>query len=114
MAKEAKVTTVRLRNSNSGAVVSVAEERDPVQQTLRIGRLKTLERLGLAQQRQQGVWQLDGKLESKLRRLGDRADKFRTMQQVLKELGIDRAAAAMALFERSPRKVPRVRREPVG
>jgi hypothetical protein len=87
-------------------VVSAAEERDPVQQTLTIGRLKTLERLGLAQERQQGVWQLDGKLESKLRRLGDRADKFRTMQQVLKELGIDRGAAAMALFERGPRKTP--------
>jgi type IV secretory pathway VirD2 relaxase len=87
-------------------VVTTAEERDPVQQTLRIGRLKTLERLGLAQERQQGVWELDGKLESKLRRLGDRADKFRTMQQVLKELGIDRAAAAMALFERGPRKTP--------
>jgi len=87
-------------------VVSAAEERDPVQQTLWVGRLKTLERLGLAQERQQGVWQLDGKLESKLRRLGDRADKFRTMQQVLKELGIDRGAAAMALFERGPRKVP--------
>ena len=87
-------------------VVTTAEEQDPVQQTLRIGRLKTLERLGLAQERQQGVWQLDGKLESKLRRLGDRADKFRTMQQVLKELGIDRGTAAMALFERGPRKVP--------
>jgi type IV secretory pathway VirD2 relaxase len=87
-------------------VVSAAEEQDPVQQTLRIGRLKTLERLGLAQERQQGVWQLDGKLESKLRRLGDRADKFRTMQQVLKELGIDRSASAMALFERGPRKTP--------
>jgi hypothetical protein len=87
-------------------VVSAAEEQDPVQQTLRIGRLRTLERLGLAQERQQGVWQLDGKLENKLRRLGDRADKFRTMQQVLKELGIDRGTAAMALFERGPRKVP--------
>jgi type IV secretory pathway VirD2 relaxase len=87
-------------------VVTTAEEQDPVQQTLRIGRLRTLERLGLAQERQQGVWQLDCKLESKLRRLGDRADKFRTMQQVLKELGIDRGAAAMALFERGPRKVP--------
>jgi hypothetical protein len=87
-------------------VVSAAEERDPVQQTLRIGRLRTLKRLGLAQERQQGVWQLDGKLESKLRRLGDRADKFRTMQQVLKELGIDHGTAALALFERGPRKVP--------
>jgi type IV secretory pathway VirD2 relaxase len=87
-------------------VVTTVEEQDPVQQTLRIGRLKTLERLGLAEERQQGVWQVDGKLESKLRRLGDRADKFRTMQQVLKELGIDRNAAAMALFERGPRKAP--------
>jgi hypothetical protein len=87
-------------------VITTAEEQDPIQQTLKIGRLKTLERLGLAQERQQGVWQLDGKLESKLRRLGDRADKFRTMQQVLKELGIARGAAAMALFERGPRKVP--------
>ena len=87
-------------------VVTTAEERDPVQQTLKIGRLRTLQRLGLAQERQQGVWELDTQVDSKLRRLGDRADKFRTMQQVLKELGIDRAAAAMALFERGPRKVP--------
>jgi hypothetical protein len=94
------------RARDSILVVTTAEEQDPMQQTLRIGRLKTLERLGLAQERQQGVWQLDGKLESKLRRLGDRADKFRTMQQVLKELGIERVAAAMALFERGPRKVP--------
>jgi type IV secretory pathway VirD2 relaxase len=98
--------TLLARAKDDILVVTAAEEQDPVQQTLRIGRLKTLERLGLAQERQQGVWQLDGKLESKLRRLGDRADKFRTMQQVLKELGIDRGAAAMALFERGPRKVP--------
>ena len=89
-------------------VITTGEEHDPVQQTLKVGRLKTLERLGLAQERQQGVWQLDRKLESKLRRLGERADKFRTMQQVLKELDIDRGAAAMALFERGPRKVPLV------
>jgi hypothetical protein len=50
-------------------VVTTAEEQDPVQQTLKIGRLRTLERLGLAQERQQGVWQLDGSLESQLRRL---------------------------------------------
>jgi type IV secretory pathway VirD2 relaxase len=52
------------RARNGILVVTTAEERNPVQQTLRIGRLKTLERLGLAQERQQGVWQLDGKLES--------------------------------------------------
>jgi type IV secretory pathway VirD2 relaxase len=86
--------------------VTTAEERDPAQHTLRIGRLKTLERLGLAQERQQGVWTLDSKLEAKLRRLGDRADKFKMMQRALREAGIDRGAASMALFEKQPRKAP--------
>jgi type IV secretory pathway VirD2 relaxase len=87
-------------------VVAAAEELDPVQQTLRVGRLKTLERLGLAKERQQGVWALDRGAESKLRQLGERADKFNMMQRALKEAGIDRAAASMALFERGPRKAP--------
>ena len=87
-------------------VVSAAEEADPVQQTLRVGRLKTLERLGLAKERQQGVWALDTAAERKLRQLGERADKFKMMQRALKEAGIERAAAGMALFERGPRKAP--------
>jgi type IV secretory pathway VirD2 relaxase len=86
--------------------ISTAEERDPVQQTLRVGRLKILERLGLAQERQQGVWALDSKVEVKLRQLGERADKFKMMQRALKEAGIDRSVASMALFERGPRKTP--------
>jgi type IV secretory pathway VirD2 relaxase len=87
-------------------VVSAAEEADPVHQTLRVGRLKTLERLGLAKERQHGVWALDRGAESKLRQLGERADKFKMMQRALKEAGIERTAASMALFERGPRKTP--------
>jgi hypothetical protein len=87
-------------------VVSAAEEADPVQRTLRVGRLKTLERLGLAKERQQGVWALDAGAEGKLRQLGERADKFKMMQRALKEAGIDRGAVGMALFERGPRKAP--------
>jgi hypothetical protein len=45
-------------------------------------------------------------METKLRQLGDRADKFKMMQRALQEAGIDRGAAAMALFERGPRKAP--------
>src|SRR5215467_8649698 len=86
--------------------ISTAEEHDPVQQTLRVGRLKSLERLGLAQERQHGVWALDSKVEAKLRQLGERADKFKMMQRALKEAGIDRSVASMALFERGPRKTP--------
>jgi type IV secretory pathway VirD2 relaxase len=87
-------------------VVTSQQEHDPVQRALRVGRLKTLERLGLAEERQQGVWALEAKAETKLRQLGDRADKFKMMQRALKEAGIDRSAAAMALFERGPRKMP--------
>lgn len=87
-------------------VVTSEQEQDPVQRTLRVGRLKTLERLGLAEERQRGVWVLDARAETKLRQLGDRVDKFKMMQRALKEAGIDRGAAAMALFERGPRKAP--------
>jgi type IV secretory pathway VirD2 relaxase len=89
-------------------VITAEEENDPTQRTLRIGRLRTLQRLGLAQERQAGVWALDANAETKLRQLGDRADKFKMMQGALKEAGIERGAAAMALFERGPRKAPLV------
>src|SRR5262249_36774598 len=74
----------------------------------RLGRLKTLERLGLAQARQRGVWAIDRKLEAKVRQIGQRADKFQMMQRALKEAGIERSALGMALFEKVPRTVPLV------
>lgn len=89
-------------------VITATEENDSTQRALRIGRLRTLQRLGLAEERQQGVWALDANAETKLRQLGDRADKFKMMQRALKEACIERSAAAMALFERGPRKAPLV------
>jgi len=89
-------------------VITTADERDPGQRALRLGRIKTLQSLGLAQERQPGVWQLDKALETKLRQLGDRADKFKMMHRALREAGIDREASAFALFEKRPRKVPLV------
>lgn len=96
------------RAKNNILVVTAAEELDPTQHTLRVGRLKTLERLGIAEERQQGVWALDSHMEAKLRQLGQRADKFKMMQRALLEAGIERSVAAMALFERGPRKNPLV------
>lgn len=87
-------------------VLTSGEEQDPTQHTLRIGRLKTLERLGLAEERQRGVWMLDTRIDTKLRQLGERADKFKMMQRALREAGIERSAASMALFERGSRKAP--------
>jgi type IV secretory pathway VirD2 relaxase len=87
-------------------VVAAADELYPAQQTMRVGRLKTLERLGLASERQPGVWSLDADLEPKLRRLGERADTYRMMQRALAEAGLDRGGAQLALFERGRRQTP--------
>jgi type IV secretory pathway VirD2 relaxase len=96
-----------LAKSRNGVLVLTAyAERDKAQHTLRIGRLRTLQRLGLASERQTGVWQLDRRMDVKLQQLGERADKFKMMQRALREAGIDRAAAALALFEKAPRKTP--------
>src|SRR5262249_19588726 len=86
--------------------ITRTEVLDPELRALRAQRLKTLERLGLARERTRGVWQLDPRLEAKLRQLGERADKFKMMQRALKQAGIDRSAMTMALFERGPRKAP--------
>jgi type IV secretory pathway VirD2 relaxase len=86
--------------------IAAIENGDPIGHTLRVGRLKTLQQLGLAQERQTGVWALGADLESRLHQLGERADKFKMMQRALKEAGIDRGAAALALFERGARKAP--------
>ena len=87
------------------AIASI-EDLDPVGQTLRVGRLKTLQHLGLAQERQPAIWILGTHLEARLRQLGERADKFKMMQRALTQAGIDRGAAALALFERGARKAP--------
>lgn len=97
---------LRARAKEGILVMTSAEEQDPTQHTLRIGRLKTLERLGLAEERQRGVWALDPRMESKLRQLGERADKFKMMQIALRAAGIERGTAALALFERGARKAP--------
>ena len=86
-------------------VIAARPEQDGTRQTMRMGRLKVLERMGLASERQTGVWQLDAQLETKLRRLGERADTYKMMQRALFEAGIDRGAR-LALFERGRRQTP--------
>jgi type IV secretory pathway VirD2 relaxase len=98
-----------LARAKEGILTVTREAWDaPWRHTTRVGRLQTLERLGLAQEKHRGVWALDPNLETKLRQLGQRADKFQMMQRALKEAGIVRSAARMALFEKTPRKEPLV------
>jgi type IV secretory pathway VirD2 relaxase len=90
--------------------ITAFHETDPSRHAMRMGRLKTLERLGLAEERQRGVWVLDAKLEGKLRQLGDRADKLKMMARALHAAGIERQPGMMVVFERGDRKVPVVGR----
>ena len=81
-----------IRAMDADRMVSTTD-RDPVQQSLRAGRLKTLERLGLAEERGNGRWQLADGLEDTLRRMGERGDIIRTMQRELSARLPERAAA---------------------
>jgi type IV secretory pathway VirD2 relaxase len=96
-----------LAKAQDGILVTTSvHEPDPIRQTMHTGRLKTLERLGLATERRPGVWALDTELERKLRRLGDRADTYKMMQRALKEAGIERGGTQLAVFERGRRDTP--------
>lgn len=96
------------RAKDNVLAITAADEADHSRHALRMGRLKTLERMGLAQERRPGVWQLDAELDSKLRRLGERADKIKMMQRALSDAGLDRSVAGYALFDRGARRQPLV------
>jgi len=64
---------------------------------LRVGRLRKLGALGLADNLGGGRWQLAEGLEPTLRRLGERGDILRTVQRALTAAGIDRAAAEQVI-----------------
>ena len=76
-------------------------DRNPFQQSLRAGRLKTLEQLGLADDRGGGRWQLADGLEDTLRRMGERGDIIRTMQRELGSRLPERAVADQVVEDSS-------------
>jgi Protein of unknown function (DUF3363) len=68
------------------------------QLSMRVGRLRRLEQMGLAEEKQTGVWAIDSQLETKLRSLGERGDIMVTMNQVMRAHGIDRPVGDFAIF----------------
>ncbi|MEQ8778692.1 MAG: relaxase/mobilization nuclease and DUF3363 domain-containing protein [Roseibium album] len=68
-------------------------------QSLEIGRLRVLERRGLAKELSAGKWQLSPNLETTLRRTGERGDIIRTMHRGLKAVGLDAGASDYAIFD---------------
>lgn len=89
-----------LREVHEGfLVVSALPPSDPETHAGYMGRLRKLERLGLATERRTGVWEVSEEAEVKLRQLGGRGDIIKTMHRVLREAGIDRPAGDFAIFD---------------
>jgi type IV secretory pathway VirD2 relaxase len=80
-------------------VVSAMPPEDRQTHASHMGRLKTLQTLGLAEERQTGVWQIAPDIETKLRSLGQRGDIIKTMHRVLGEAGIERSGRSFSMFD---------------
>jgi type IV secretory pathway VirD2 relaxase len=91
----------RLLRLRDGDGLVLPSERDAFRQTLLAGRLKKLERLGLAEELRPGQWRLIDDLEDTLRRMGERGDIIKTMHREMTEKGVDRSAADYAILDPS-------------
>lgn len=68
-------------------------------QTLLMGRLKHLERLGLAEESRPGIWHLDDGIEDTLRRMGERGDIIKTMHREIAERKIARSPIDYSIYD---------------
>lgn len=62
--------------------------KDHAQQTLLMGRLRHLERMGLAVEGKRGKWQLEPGIEDTLRRMGERGDIIKTLHREMTERNV--------------------------
>jgi type IV secretory pathway VirD2 relaxase len=75
----------------------VGQLRADLDETLFIGRLKNLERYGLATQTEPGVWSFSERLEPTLRELGERGDIIKVINRSLAERGEERTPGSYVL-----------------
>jgi type IV secretory pathway VirD2 relaxase len=88
-----------LRHVNQGYLtITSLPPQEPEAHTAHMRRLGHLSDLGLALERQTGVWQIDPAMEQKLRNLGQRNDIIATMHLAMKQAGLDRPAGNFAIF----------------
>ncbi|WID99320.1 DUF3363 domain-containing protein [Bosea vestrisii] len=89
-----------VRDARDTGVIDLAPsaDRQPDEfAMLKIGRLRKLEALGLADRVGPGQWVIDEKAEATLRELGERGDIIKRMHRALTEGGIERASASYVL-----------------
>jgi type IV secretory pathway VirD2 relaxase len=91
-----------LKHTDRGfLVISAMPPEDRTTHASHMGRLKKLQSLGLAEEKQTSVWQINADIETKLKSLGQRGDIIKTMHRVMRETGIDRPAGSFAMFDTS-------------
>jgi type IV secretory pathway VirD2 relaxase len=89
-----------LKHTDRGfLVISAMPPEDRTTHASHMGRLKKLQSLGLAEEKQTGVWKIGSDIETKLTSLGQRGDIIKTMHRVMREIGIDRPAGSFAMFD---------------
>ena len=92
------------RDAYRTGVIDVAPgaDRQPDEfHVLKVGRLRKLESLGLADQVGSGQWVLSENAEATLRELGERGDIIKRMHRSLAERGIERGTASYVLASES-------------
>lgn len=87
-----------LRTRDDDGLV-VATDRDAFRQTLLAGRLKKLERLGLAEEIRPSQWRLADDLEDTLLRMGERGDIIKTMHHEMVGKGVQRSPADYVIHD---------------
>ncbi|ADZ68727.1 relaxase/mobilization nuclease domain-containing protein [Polymorphum gilvum] len=93
-----------MRDGYRTGVIDVAPhpDRQPDEYLpLKVGRLRKLEALGLAEEIGPGQWTISEKAEPTLRELGERGDIIKRMHRALTERGIDRGSASYVLAAES-------------
>ena len=91
--------TLLRHTDRSFLVISAMPPEDRTTHASHMGRLKKLQSLGLAEEKQTGVWQISPNIETKLKSLGQRGDIIKTMHRVMRETGIERPAGSFAMFD---------------
>lgn len=81
----------------------VSTDPDPFEQSLRIGRLRKLERMGLATQMGAVDWRLAPDLAETLKAMGERGDIIRTMQRAFTAHGQAPALGDHAIYDPAAR-----------
>ena len=87
-------------------VISAMPPVEPHVHTSHMRRLKHLSNLGLANELQTGVWEIDPDVERKLKSLGKRNDIIATMHRAMREAKIDRPGVSFAIFDGEGSKSP--------